>query len=78
MSHKEFFIWLDGFLTNRSWAVIKELDIEVIKDKMKEVKNELGFDLELLRNNKGTSPFNPVTITRGDEEDLGRPPKIVM
>ena len=37
MTHKEFYIWLDGFLTNRSWTVVKESDIDVIKEKMKEV-----------------------------------------
>jgi hypothetical protein len=76
MNHKEFFIWLDGFLTNRSWEVIQQTDVEVIKDKMKEVTGE--FDLNSLRSNKQTSPFNPVTIPLGDNDDLGHPPKIVM
>ena len=78
MTHKEFYIWLDGFLTNRSWTVVKESDIDVIKEKMKNVKNELDFDLTQLRSNKQTSPFNPVTIPLGDKDDLGHPPKIVM
>ena len=30
INHKEFYIWLDGFLTNRSWTTIKETDIDVI------------------------------------------------
>lgn len=78
MTHKEFYIWLDGFLTNRSWTVIQQSDIDAIKEKMKEVKNELDFDLTQLRNNKQISPFNPVTIPLGDKDDLGHPPKIVM
>ena len=45
INHKEFFIWLDGFLTNRSWTVIQQSDIEAIKEKMKEVKGEFDFDL---------------------------------
>lgn len=76
MNHKEFFIWLDGFLTNRSWEVIQQTDVEAIKDKMKEVTGE--FDLNSLRSNKQTSPFNPVTIPLGDKDDFGHPPKIVM
>lgn len=78
INHKEFFIWLDGFLTNRSWTVIQQSDIEAIKEKMKEVKGEFDFDLNSLRTNKQTSPFNPVTIPLGDKDDLGHPPKIVM
>jgi hypothetical protein len=76
ITHKEFYIWLDGFLTNRCWTVIKQKDIDVIKDKMKEVKGDI--DLNSLRTNKQTSPFNPVTIPLGDKDDLGHPPKIVM
>ena len=78
MTHKEFYIWLDGFLTNRCWTVVKESDIDAIKEKMKDVKGEFGLDWNSLRTNKQTSPFNPVTISVGDKDDLGHPPKIVM
>jgi len=78
MNHKEFFIWLDGFLTNRNWTVIQESDIEVIRKKMKEVKGEFDIDWTSMRTNKQKSPFNPVTISVGDKDDLGHPPKIVM
>ena len=78
MTHKEFYIWLDGFLTNRSWTVVKESDIDAIKEKMKDVKGEFDLDWNSLRTNKQTSPFNPVTIPLGDKDDLGYPPKIVM
>jgi hypothetical protein len=44
MTHKEFYIWLDGFMSNRSWTVIQEVDIELIQEKMKEVKDEFDFD----------------------------------
>ena len=40
MTHKEFYIWLDGFMTNRNWTVIQQKDIETIQEKMKEVKDE--------------------------------------
>jgi len=78
MTHKEFFIWLDGFLTNRSWTVVKESDIDAIKEKMKGVKGELDFDIDKYKGHKSSNPFNPVTISVGDKDDLGHPPKIVM
>ena len=40
MTHKEFYIWLEGFMTNRPWVDIKQIDIETIQEKMKEVKDE--------------------------------------
>jgi hypothetical protein len=40
MTHKEFYIWLEGFMTNRRWVDIKQIDIETIQEKMKEVKDE--------------------------------------
>ena len=40
MTHKEFYIWLEGFMTNRAWTDFKQTDIETIQEKMKEVKNE--------------------------------------
>jgi hypothetical protein len=40
MTHKEFYIWLEGFMTNRLWVDIKQIDIETIQEKMKEVKDE--------------------------------------
>jgi len=79
MTHKEFYIWLDGFLTNRSFTVIKESDIETIKTKMKEVKGELEFNVEKYKGHKSTYPFNPINPIIGkDKDDLGYPPKIVM
>ena len=80
MTHKEFYIWLEGFMTNRSWTVIQQIDIETIQEKMRLVKDESKLDIDWtsLRSNKNTSPFNPVTIPLGDKDDLGHPPKIVM
>jgi hypothetical protein len=45
MTHKEFFVWLEGFMTNRDWTTIKQVDIEVIQKKMKEVKDEPKFGI---------------------------------
>ena len=40
MTHKEFYIWLEGFMTNKRWTDFKQIDIETIQEKMKEVKDE--------------------------------------
>jgi hypothetical protein len=59
MTHKEFYIWLDGFMTNRNWTDFNQGDIETIQEKMKEVKevNQPGmFDP-----NRIPIPVNPLT-----------------
>ena len=45
MTHKEFYIWLDGFMTNKRWTDFKQGDIETIQEKLKEVKedNKIGI-----------------------------------
>jgi hypothetical protein len=78
LTHKDFYVWLDGFMTNRDFTTIRQIDIEIIKEKMKEVRDELDIDLSSIRINKRISPFNPVTMPFGDKDDLGHPPKIVM
>jgi|APGre2960657404_1045060.scaffolds.fasta_scaffold03920_8 hypothetical protein len=55
MDYKEFYIWLDGFMTNRCWTTIKQIDIQSIQDKMKEVKD----DLPKLGGNKISNEFIP-------------------
>ena len=81
INHKEFYIWLDGFLTNRSWTTIKETDIDVIKEKMLQVKDENEFDLDKFRHlgNKRNSGLQPVVVPSiKQDDDLGHPPRIVM
>ena len=78
LTHKDFYVWLDGFMTNRDFTTIRQIDIEIIKEKMKEVRDELDIDLSSIRINKRIYPFNTVTIPLGDQDDLGHPPKIVM
>jgi hypothetical protein len=56
MNYKEFYIWLDGFMTNRSWTVIQQTDIECIQNKMKDVND--GFDIEKFRSQRP----KPLTI----------------
>ena len=90
MTHKEFYIWLDGFMTNRRWTVIQQIDIETIQEKMKQVKEEPEFDVDKwkhLSNRQSSLPittipksFNRIKVPlfNADEDDLGKPPKIVM
>ena len=70
MTHKEFYLWLEGFMTNREWTEIREIDIESIKEKMKEVSetsniikrdrdNFLDNKRELLGENCNTHPYKP-------------------
>ena len=45
MNYKDFYYWLDGFMTNRSWTTIQQSDIETIQEKLKEVKSdEISLD----------------------------------
>ena len=81
ISHKEFYIWLDGFLTNRSWTVVQESDIDAIKEKMSQVKDENEFDLDKFRHlgNKRNNGLQPIVVPSiKQDDDLGHPPRIVM
>lgn len=40
MTYKEFYFWLDGFVTNRHWTQYRQEEVELIIQKMKEVKEE--------------------------------------
>lgn len=66
MTHKEFYIWLTGFMTNRRWTVIQQADIEVIQEKMKEVKDEFNFDDFIKRGKHRT--FNEPIIVNSKEQ----------
>ena len=45
LTYKEFYIWLEGFMTNRDWTTIKQVDIETIQGKMKKVKEANKFGI---------------------------------
>lgn len=79
MTYKEFYIWLDGFMTNRRWTVIQQIDIETIQEKMKQVKEEPEFDIDKWKHlsNRPISSL-PITIKPDETDELGKPPKIVM
>jgi hypothetical protein len=85
ISHKEFYVWLEGFMTNREWTVIRQIDIETIKDKMKEVSDIPNIDKqdrvnfsnlkrELLGENWNSQPFKPTgpkIIFHNEDQDTG-------
>jgi len=56
MTYKEFYHWLDGFVTNRHWTQYRHEEIETILKKMKEVKNEP--EMGTLKIN----PFQPIPM----------------
>ena len=81
MTHKEFYFWLEGYLTGK--LEYKNIDISPIVEKMQEVKDVDPF----FPNPPTTIPksFNPKSFNRikvplfnADEDGLGKPPKIVM
>ena len=74
LTYKEFYIWLEGFMTNRDWTTIKQVDIETIVEKMGHVKGEKHESIKI-------TPFEriPIPINMfSKDDDLGYPPKIVM
>jgi hypothetical protein len=68
MTHKEFYIWLDGFMTNRMWTSITQVDIETIQEKMKEVKEDIKIGIP--EPYKIPIPVNPFPI----QDDPYKPP----
>ena len=76
LSYKEFYIWLEGYLTGK--LEDKNIDISPIVEKMQEVKEIDPF----FPNPITTIPksFNRIKVPlfNADEDELGKPPKIVM
>ena len=68
MTHKEFYIWLEGFMTNRTWADFKQIDVETIQEKMKGV-NEVNQP-NIFDPNRTPLPINPFPF----KDDPYRPP----
>jgi hypothetical protein len=79
LSYKEFYFWLEGYLTGK--LEDKNIDISPIIEKMKEVKD---IDPFFPRPRTITPPtFEPIPVAPNpfkDDgyDDLGTPPKIVM
>lgn len=64
MTHKEFYIWLEGFMTNKTWTDFKQIDIETIQEKMKEVKDEPKIGIA--EPYRVPMPINPFPGSSGD------------
>jgi hypothetical protein len=69
MTYKEFYIWLDGFMTNRRWTSFTQGDIESIQEKMKEVKENKN-DILITPFETIPVPINPFPV----KDDPYRPP----
>jgi len=72
MTHKEFYIWLEGYLYGK--LENKHIDIAPIVEKMQEVKDEPKFGVA--EPYIAPIPINP--FVKRDDDNLGKPPKIVM
>lgn len=77
MTYKEFYIWLDGYLHGK--LENKHIDIAPIVEKMGEVNEEPVFDIDKWKHlsSKQISSL-PITIKPDDNDEFGKPPKIVM
>lgn len=71
MTHKEFYIWLEGYLYGK--LENKHIDITPIVEKMGQVREDKTVNIQ--------RPMNipiPVNQFKFEDDDLGKPPKIVM
>jgi len=70
ITHKEFYFWLEGYLTGK--LEDKNIDISPIVEKMNEVKDVDPF----FPNPRTTvpSPFNPVILPLKNNDDPYKPP----
>jgi hypothetical protein len=52
MNYKDFYYWLDGFMTNRNWDTIQQTDIESIQKKLKEVRGDSDINVDKIMSMK--------------------------
>jgi hypothetical protein len=69
MTYKEFYYWLNGFMTNRDWTTIKEIDIETIQEKIKTVKGDDNIGIA----RPYTVPIPSIPIIRTGDNPLTPP-----
>lgn len=75
MTHKEFYIWLEGYLYGK--LEDRHINIAPIVEKMGQVKDE--FDINKFKHLGKTGGLQPISLPPTiDNDDLGKPPKIVM
>jgi hypothetical protein len=71
MTHKEFYFWLEGYLTGK--LEDKNIDISPIVEKMNEVKDNENIFPRISRTTV-PSPFNPVIMPLKKDDDPYKPP----
>jgi hypothetical protein len=71
MTHKEFYIWLEGYLTGK--LEDKNIDITPIVEKMNEVKDVENIFPRISRTTV-PSPFNPIIMPLKKDDDPYKPP----
>lgn len=72
LTYKEFYIWLDGYLTPK--LENKHIDIAPIVEKMGQVKDDPKISIDKQIN----IPIPVTPFPRREDDTLGKPPKIVM
>ena len=83
MTHKEFYIWLDGYFSAKSKEEndgnVYFMDIVPIIEKMKKVKDDSeNFMSKFLEKRTQNLHSHSIKIDMDKDDDLGKPPKIVM
>jgi hypothetical protein len=63
MTYKEFYIWLDGFVTQRHWTQYRREEVDLILEKMKEVKDEPQELVKITPFERIPVPINPLPKT---------------
>jgi hypothetical protein len=71
ITHKEFYFWLEGYLTGK--LEDKNIDISPIVEKMNEVKDNENIFPRISRTTV-PSPFNPVIMPLKKDDDPYKPP----
>ena len=60
LTYKEFYIWVDGFMTNRDWTTIRQIDIETLQEKLKEVTDGRSETIMITPFERIPVPVNPL------------------
>lgn len=75
MTHKEFYFWLQGFLSGKNH--LNDSEILSIQKKMDTIKDELSHN-SFMKSRTASELFKPIQVDIKDDDELGKPPKIVM
>lgn len=75
MTYREFYFWLEGFLNGK--PTLNYDEILIVQKKMENIKDEIDYS-GFIKSRRSSELFNPIKITNKPDDDLGKPPKIVM